>query len=273
MQFGWIPDYPDTRDYTKDTEEIRLILSAGKKAGKTDLRADLREYCSPIINQGNLGSCTANAASGIVEYFQNRSCGGYASVSRLFVYKATRNLMRKNGDTGAYIRTTMGALALFGAPPEKYWEYEEGKFDIEPPSFCYSYASNYQALKYFRLDEQGKTEKEILLGIKETLSSGVPAMFGFTVYNSIRSATGGKIPYPGKGDTVLGGHAVAAVGFDDEMKIGSSVGAFVIRNSWGVEWGDKGYGYLPYDYVLNGLALDWWALVKAEWTDTEKFGV
>lgn len=264
MTFGWIPDYPDARDYTRETKGVSGLV----KKGKSKAKADLRSHCSPIVNQGKLGSCTANAASGIVEYFQPSS-----RVSRLFIYKATRDLMKKTGDSGACIRTTMGALALFGAPPEKYWEYEETKFDEEPPQFCYSFAQSYQAIKYFRLDEQGKTEAEILKGIRETISGGIPAMFGFTVYISIREATEGKIPFPKKGDTVLGGHAVAAVGYDDGMKIGTSKGAFIIRNSWGEQWGDKGYGYLPYDYLLNGLAQDWWALVKAEWISTDQFGV
>lgn len=264
MNFGWIPDYPDARDYTSKT--------VGLKTSKTNRPVDLRKYCSKIVNQGNLGSCTANAAAGIVEYYQKKA-GDYSPVSRLFIYKATRNLMKMNGDTGAYIRTTMGALALFGAPPEKYWEYETKDFDNEPPQFCYSFAQNYQALKYFRLDEQGKTETEILQGIKETLSSELPAMFGFTVYSSIRESEGGKIPFPKPGEHVLGGHAVMAVGYDDDLEIGDSKGAFIIRNSWGEEWGDKGYGYLPYDYVLKGLALDWWALISAEWVDTREFGV
>ncbi len=269
MNFGWIPDYPDARDYTRKTVEISSLL----KTAKPSVKVDLRKYCSPIVNQGNLGSCTANAASGIVEYFQKKSFGSYSSVSRLFIYKATRDLMKSKGDTGAYIRTTMGALALFGVPPEKYCEYNTGDFDSEPEAFCYSFAQNYQALKYFRLDEQGKTEAQILQGIRETISSEIPAMFGFTVYSSIREAKGGMIPFPEKTDTVLGGHAVVAVGYDDNLKIGKSTGAFIIRNSWGEEWGERGYGYLPYDYVLKGLALDWWALIKAEWMETGQFGV
>ena len=264
MKFGWIPDYPDVRDYTRKTVAL--------PKASAPLKVDLRKYCSPIVNQGELGSCTANAASGIVEYYQKKASGSYSPVSRLFIYKATRNLMIMKGDTGAYIRTTMGVLALFGAPPEKYWEYEIKDFDVEPPQFCYSFAQNYQALKYFRLDEQGKTENEILAGIKETLAGGLPAMFGFTVYSSINEAKEGKIPFPKPGEHVLGGHAVMAAGYDDEMEIGESKGAFIIRNSWGEEWGDNGYGYLPYDYVLNGLALDWWALINAEWVDTTVFG-
>jgi len=91
MQFGWIPDYPDARDYTRHTKDVSAILKGKAKASKST-KVDLRKNCSPIVNQGNLGSCTANAASGIVEYFQPNS-----SVSRLFIYKATRNLMKKTG--------------------------------------------------------------------------------------------------------------------------------------------------------------------------------
>jgi len=269
MKFGWIPDIHDTRDYTKDTTEISSLL---KQTAPSE-RVDLRKYCTPIFNQGNIGSCTANAAAGICEFSRKKALGVSETVSRLFIYKATRNLMQQTGDTGAYIRTTMGALVLFGAPPEKYWEYSEKEIDSEPPAFCYSFAQNYQALKYFRLDEQAKSEEKILQNIRETLAGEIPVMFGFTVYNSIREAKEGKIPFPEKGESVLGGHAVLAVGYDDGMRIGKSTGAFIIRNSWGDEWGDKGYGYLPYEYVLQGLALDWWALISAEWVNVKEFGI
>ncbi len=103
-------------------------------------------------------------------------------------------------------------------------------------------------------------------------------MFGFTVFDSRNQArTTGKIPYPALGDNVVGGHAVVAVGYDDKMKITNTnpgskrtTGALLIRNSWGT-WGDEGYGWLPYDYVLKGLAVDWWSLLKNEWIDTGEF--
>lgn len=278
--FGWLPDYPDSRDYTRETNEINAILkpsggagATGDSGGAIPPKVDLRPLCSPIVNQGNLGSCTANAASGILEFFQKKAYGAFSPVSRLFIYKATRNLMKMKGDSGAYIRSTFGALALFGAPPEKFLSYDIEKFDSEPPAFCYSFAQNYKALKYFRLDEQGNTEPETLNSIKQTLNQQIPCMFGFTVYSSINDAKGGKIPFPERTDSVLGGHAVAAVGYDDSLKINNSTGAFIIRNSWGTEWGDSGYGYLPYDYLTEGLAMDWWALISAEWTDAKAFEV
>lgn len=301
--FGYLPDLPDSRDYTREHPKIAPLLA--KKPSSSPSSVDLRPFCSPICDQGQMGSCTANAAAGMLEYHRKRAGGKAGSVSRLFIYKGTRDLMMAKGDSGAYIRTTMGSLALFGAPPEKYWNYPlEGKgaspdppdgsppvcnpgIDDEPPAFCYSFASNYQALQYFRLDEKTgredmpktlpKDKNNTLSEIKQTLAAFLPVMFGFTVYDSIREAADGKIPYPARGEPVLGGHAVLAVGYDDSMTIGSGdnkkVGAFLIRNSWGEGWGERGYGWLPYEYVLTGLAQDWWCLVKAEWVETEEFGV
>jgi len=196
----------------------------------------------------------------------------------MFIYKCTRDLMMAKGDSGAYIRTTMGSLALFGAPPEKYWDYDPRALDRAPPAFCYSFAQNYQAISYFRLDEKSvgiatKDRNDTLAEIKQTLAQSLPVVFGFQVYESIRDANDGKIPYPARGEKQIGGHAVLCVGYDDALKIGASTGAFLIRNSWGEAWGEKGYGWLPYDYLLAGLAQDFWSLVKAEWLDVEGFGV
>jgi len=114
---------------------------------------------------------------------------------------------------------------------------------------------------------------DALTTIKETLAGGLPLMFGFTVYDSVRSAVGGKIPFPAPNEKILGGHAVMAAGYDDNLKIGDCKGAFLIRNSWGVGWGDSGYGWLPYEYLLRGIAQDWWCLVKAEWIETGDFEI
>jgi C1A family cysteine protease len=303
---GWVRDYPDFRDLTEETTTVSSklkslgqdsvaamlaktgVAKSGKsaKSGKVSLPAsmDLRAWCPPIEDQGSLGSCTAQAGVGIVEYFERRAFGRHIDASRLFLYKATRDLLHWTGDTGAYLRTTMGALVLFGVPPEEYWPYNTAPtdFDKEPSAFCYAYAQNYQAISYFRHDPPGTPTNILLSRIKTYLSNGLPSMFGFTVYDSIReAATTGKISYPVPGARVVGGHAIVAVGYDDAMKISrmgpfgpvETTGAFLIRNSWGTGWGGPmaGYGWLPYEYVVKGLAVDWWSCLKNEWVETRNF--
>jgi C1A family cysteine protease len=190
---GWLPDWPDIRDYTAEHEEIKPLLETlgvaeAAKPAKLPATVDLRPWFSPVEDQGSLGSCTANAAVGTLEYFERRAFGNYIDASRLFVYKVTRDLLGWHGDTGAFLRTTMGELALFGAPPEKYMPYDIAQFDVEPTAFQYSLAADYKAIRYFRLDPPGTTPAHLLARIKSNLAAGLPAMFGFTVYSSYRQA-------------------------------------------------------------------------------------
>jgi C1A family cysteine protease len=277
---GWLPDFPDFRDYTASHGEIEPLLAQTNvpKTAAPPAKKDLSQWCSPIEDQGQLGSCTANAAVGLYEYFERRSYGGYLDGSRLFVYKTSRNLLHWTGDSGAFIRSAMAALVLFGLPPEEYWPYDIQKFDDEPSAFCYSFGQDFKATKYLRLDPHGTTAEEVIDQIKNYIASGFPSMFGFTVYSSIAQAgTDGKIPLPAAGEKVEGGHAVVAIGYDDTLEVknvasgAKSTGAFKIRNSWGAGWGANGYGWLPYEYVAAGLAQDWWTLINADWIATGEF--
>lgn len=294
---GWLPPLPDLRDYTVEHPDIadmtlKLGFSPTKETTFTaPSTADLRSDCSAVENQGGLGSCTAHAAIGVVEYFERRAFGRHIEGSRLFVYKTTRNLMGVVGDTGSWLRTTMGALVLCGAPPEKYWPYTTKKqpgpagertFDEEPTPFVYAIADNYEALRYFCHDPLGKNipPAKVLDSVKRYLSAGIPSMFGFYGFPSFDySNVKGGIPYPCPGERARWGHAIVAVGYDDGKKIKNLVcnrtttGALLIRNSWGTGWGDKGYGWLPYRYVRDKLAMDFWSLLRMGWVDTNKFGV
>jgi len=289
---GWLPDYPDLRDYTFRSKElmkkddIRSLVTptglGGTEAPSLPSSVDLRRWCSPVENQGSIGSCTAHAGVGIAEYCERRAFGKHIDASRLFLYKATRNLAHLQGDSGAYIRSTMGALVLFGVPPEDYWPYTDRSpdFDEEPTAFCYSFAENYKGIKYFRHDSAYLTGEAILESLKKSLTAGIPSMFGFTVYSSIDQAERtGRIPFPTGAERVLGGHAVVSVGYDDGLEITNNdsesrtVGAFLVRNSWGEGWGEAGYGWLPYEYVLQELAMDFWSMLKKDWVDTGQFTI
>jgi len=272
-KFGWVRDYADFRDLNDNSSQIRAILdrSANLKAVKAVIptSVDLRQWFTPIEDQSNLGSCTAQAAAGLVEYYENKAYGKFLNASRLFIYKATRNLMGLVGDTGASLRDTMKALVLFGAPDEKYWPYVISNFDKEPTAFIYSLGQNFKAMQYYRLDVAGVTPQNLLVSIKQKVAAGLPQMFGFSVYSSISNAA--DIPYPKSGDRLLGGHAIVVSGYDDTRVIGGFKGALMIRNSWGTSWGNQGYGWLPYQYVTSGLANDFWALVQSSYIDTTLF--
>lgn len=276
-RMGWEHDLPDIRDRHAGSEAIAKILDQSRalKAASKKLPSsvDLSSWCSPVENQGDLGSCTANAGVGLMEYYQRRAYGQYLDGSRLFLYKATRQLLGWKGDQGAYLRSAMKAMVLFGIPPESAWPYKEADYDVEPPAFCYAYAQSYRAMHYYRLDPAGTTPAALLKNVRTSLAAGLPSMFGFTVYSSIPGIGegSGDIPFPTPTDKVEGGHAVVAIGYDDNRKIGTHRGALKIRNSWSERWGEHGYGWLPYAYIEHEQADDFWSLVDAGFVNTSLF--
>lgn len=287
---GWLAPLPDMRDYRVGHAALQPLLkglgiTAEGEGGPDSLpsRVDLRQWCSPVEDQGQLGSCTAQAVAGMVEYCERRAYGRHIDCSRRFIYKTTRTLMGTQGDSGAWLRSAMGALVLCGAPPEKHWPYTEKEpdFDLEPSGFAYAVADNFEALEYLCHDPAGSvSQKEaVLSSVKRFLAVGIPSAFGFFGFPSFEEGgRPGDIPLPCPNEQAEWGHAVVAVGYDDGVEIRNSrcgataTGALLIRNSWGAGWGEGGYGWLPYDYVRLGLALDFWSLLSIGWVESGQFG-
>ncbi len=286
VTLGWHPDLPDYRDrvlppfasdacdscdHVRNKRDENLLRVLRDKMSPLVTNAPISDshlnidYCSPIEDQGQLGSCTAQAVVGLMEYMMRRGRGQYIDGSRLFLYKVTRNLHGWTGDTGAYVRTAMKAAVTFGIPPEEHWPYDVDVFEDEPTAFLYSYASNYQVLNYARIDTPDISTDEVIDRVLRTLESGFCLAFGFTVFDSLTDEPDIRFPDP-EFDSVSGGHAVVAVGYDLNHEVdGEVVPSLVIRNSWGLDWGVEGYGYLPLAYIEHGLARDFWTVYDWEW--------
>jgi hypothetical protein len=297
VALGYHPDLPDSRDVITfstqfahsspgkiladiaNRKSVNLaLLGATTALPQPRLHLGDKGCMPPVEDQGEIGSCTANAVIGIVEYLIRAAEGPQLDLSRMFLYKVTRRLLGWTGDTGAYIRTTIKAMRMFGVPPEADWPYEPALLDREPDAYHYAYAQNFRALGYIRLDGYGDIRagfpsrgEATLDALKRTLADGYPVAFGFPVYSSI--ADMGRnfvIPLPqGRHDTVIGGHAVLAVGYDDTVEVdgNESPGAVIVRNSWGLEWAQQGYGYLPYKYITDELAVDLWTIVHGDFVE------
>lgn len=246
-KYGWIPDLPDQRDYPY----IKLAVRIPPLPPKTDLR----KFCTAVENQEQLGSCTACALVGNLEYLKFKSKKIRVNFSRLFLYYNERVLRKTvEYDSGASLRDGIKTLIKAGDCLEVFWPYHITKFADKPSAKAYENALNYQIRSYYRLNS--------LEEMKHTLSSGFPFVFGFAVYESFESEKvrkTGLVALPDPEERLLGGHAVMAVGYNDSKKL------ITIRNSYGKSWGDEGYLYLPYQYISNPhLAADFWTVRAME---------
>lgn len=222
---------------------------------------DLSQHCTSVKDQGVIGSCTAFATVGAMEFLHKRFGGSQVDdlFSERFTYYATRvNVLGwVPEDSGAYVRDAIKSLVKFGTCLENRFAYNND-FRMPPPSTAYSDALKYQALSYAKFEDgTSPTNRAVLIEtLKANLDAGLPITGGFICYSNIWNAVNGVIP--AKNGQVIGGHAILIVGYDDSKRL------FKFKNSWGVGWGDKGYGYLPYDYYLLGDMFDLWAIQRAE---------
>lgn len=257
-RLGWVRDLPDPRDHVYSAP-LQLLQQLPQSV-------DLRPQCPPVYDQGQIGSCTANAIAGAIQFDRLKSGEQPGFVpSRLFIYYNERAMEGHTGyDSGAQIRDGIKSVTQLGVCPETEWPYDDtpatsdggpfppGARDGEKPTpQCYQDALRYRAVQYRRL-------YQLQSQLKGCLAEGYPFVLGITVFPSFWSADGQQAvvtPLPSANEAPVGGHAVLAVGYDNAK------GWFIVRNSWGPTAADQGYFYLPYEYALDGqLASDFWTI-------------
>jgi C1A family cysteine protease len=242
--YGWIPDQPDVRDL-KYSAPQPVIFNLPPKV-------NLQGQLPPVYAQGLIGSCTAQTVCAAFHFCQMKQKLYNFAPSRLFTYYTTRDIEgTTHEDSGAMLRDAIKSINKFGACPESIWPYEPSKLTLKPTLTCYDTASRHTAISYRQVSQN-------LNQMKGCLYEGYPFAFGMTVYESFegeRVAQTGVVNLPSNHEQVVGGHAVLAVGYDDMLQ------RFIIRNSWGKDWGMDGHFTLPYSYILNqGLATDFWTI-------------
>ena len=241
--YGWMPDVPDHRDLVYAAARITTLPPS----------VDLRPGCPPVYDQGQLGSCTANAIAAAIQFEQIRQKEPKPfAPSRLFIYYNERVMEHTVGqDAGAQIRDGMKSVNHIGACPETDWPYVITTFARKPPTRAFKDARLGKALSYQRV-------VQTLDQIKGCLASGLPIVLGISVYESFESqqvATSGMVPMPPISEKLLGGHAIRAVGYNDAEQ------RFVMRNSWGTSWGMQGYFTIRYAYLTDSnLCDDLWMI-------------
>jgi C1A family cysteine protease len=249
-KYGWIKQLPDFRDYKIATERIQQH--------PVDT-VDLRPKMPPVYDQGDLGSCTANAIAAAVEYqLIAQKYKWPFTPSRLFIYYNERSMENSiASDAGADARDGMISINKVGVCPENLlnrnwnWAYDINKFAVQPPTHCYINAQLHKSLKY-------EAVPQTQAALTSIIAEGLPIGCGITVYDSFESdstVSTGVVPMPNSNENMLGGHYVLLVGYDSVKQ------HFIFRNSWGTSYGQAGYGFLPFAYVLNpGLSGDFWVI-------------
>jgi len=247
--YGWRRDTPDFRDLL-----YRTVTPA--EAATLPPHTDVRPTCPPIVDQGQLGSCTGNGIAAALGFLENKdNINPNTPFSRLFIYYNERVIEGTvSSDSGAEIRDGINSLTNQGCCYESTWPYDITQFAVQPPATAYIEGAQHLILQYQRITDINQ--------MKACLASGYPFVFGITVYESFESdtvASTGVVPMPANTESVLGGHCIVAVGYDDSTQ------TFIFRNSWGTSWGQAGYGTIPYAYLTNpNLASDFWYITKGQ---------
>jgi C1A family cysteine protease len=245
-KYGWIKDAHDERDFDFKAKAIPYQVFAP---------VDLRPQCPPVLDQGNLGACTAFGTTEMVNFVRNKQKLPPFTPSPLFTYYTTRKIENTvEEDSGAMVRDALKSAVTYGVVAEELWRYNPAKFSIEPSPEVYAEALKHQTLKYQRIADG------VIHDLQQCLFDGYPFTFGALLFNSFESktvTTTGVVPMPTAGESLLGGHCMLGVGWK-QIK---GKNYFIVQNSWGKVWGDKGYCYMPFEYLGNkNLSNDFWTI-------------
>jgi len=234
-----------------DTRDLQLKLTPLTALPTTPI--DLTALLPTVQDQGQLGSCSSFALDGAIEYVDHASGKAFAAQSHLQLYYNARTRANKGVDSGAVLRDAIKALSIYGAAPETLWPYDISKFTVSPPTAALKAGFQHTAVKYARVPVTP-------LSVVTALQAGYPVIAGILVYSSFESAQvaqDGLVPIPDvANEQKLGGHAVLIEGYVQTPQGWH----FKVRNSWGEGWGDKGYFYLPIEYINSNLCWDFWTL-------------
>jgi C1A family cysteine protease len=229
MKFNIKPSLPDDRDYIYRSDSTEVLRES----------VDLREWDTIVESQDSLGSCSANAITNAYELCVNRMHPEYFThLSRLFIYYNTRlehGIVEE--DEGMFLRDGMKSLTRYGVCCEDLWPYDITKFNIEPSEEAYEDAKKRRILRYQKLIST--------YYITEVLNNNKPVVFGMTIYDSFMNLNEriSTVSFPSRKEKSMGGHAMCMVGYDLKKRL------FLAKNSFGTDWGEDGYCWIPFDYI------------------------
>lgn len=251
--------------------EHKTVILSVPRAGLPK-SIDLRPMCPPIYDQGTLGSCTGNGLAAAFAFNEHKklqsnklqsnklqsnklqSNKSWFMPSRLFIYYNERRMEGTiPDDAGACIADGVKSIHDVGVCSESHWPYDITKFTHQPPTLLYKEAEKHRTNKYRRLTND-------LIQLKTALAQNSLIVFGICVYESFQSdevARTGIVPMPKPNEQFLGGHCIVLCGYNDETS------TFIVRNSWGTQWGQQGYCEMPYAYINDeNLSCDFWAIIS-----------
>jgi len=270
FKLAWKPDSTQPApagshpDYPFEGDNLLKVKSAGAVVTNPGVEVngifDLRRWCSPVENQLSAGSCVGQGVVGSLEFLQIRNGQPLEDLSRLFVYYNARlQTQDTDKDEGTYIRLAFGTLSGLGTCTESLWPYDLNNLFIRPSWSAYRGAYPHKINSYYRIS--ATSGQELIDSIKHALQAQHPVVFGMTVDQDFMDVgSDGVVAMPKSKRSNEGGHCMVIVGYDDNKR------HWIVRNSWGIGWGDMGYGYVPYEYLDASEANDFWVPYLASQT-------